>query len=580
MSGAAMLPAVTGPTSTHPQAPMLLINGAPAPDLRCSTLIAEGLLDERSVMIDASRGCDALDAASARRMIALVGERAEARWLLARSDDAVLDERFVGGTLRRYQTELRAAACEHGLVLRDAWSERLDVDVEGTWWSTDSDVAGLRLRSATMRVGPSGNRSRTRVALGRGRSYVFAEDGVPWRLRDAITYLNLAHGLALDQVLVPVHRLDGPLNGGLTLAGRVRDVLRRLVESEHLVVDRTHGDAEATYGHRLRPLERGRPIRLALDDRSSAKNLVEAFRATVDRARSSMAVRIEPPREVVETFDMLPTWDPALEGESPDAYDRTAADFLLRAGVYRRWRLGEAEGALNLRTLFGGLDIAPQPMALRPRGDGGPCDPTHGVLIEYSLDGGGVWTHWAGHATLARRRGELVLTDDALPTGFASAGNVGTLRLRVTASLRSPDSARTIRILGNVLLDDHDAREGEWGRDGSGRHEDDEDDEPWELPDDAEHDEAPDEDEHHRDGWTGRQAGAAHGVNRGGEVTVDLGPVDPGLLIGDRIVAIRGGRSPTAVVTSVGPLAVVGIEHDLGTNQRTRLRLRAVQLTR
>lgn len=579
MSGGAMLPAVTGPTTTHPQVPTLFVNGVPASALRCSSLIADGLLDERSVMIDATRGHTALDGSSARQMIAHIGGSAEARWLLARSDDALLDERFVSGTLHRYESDLLATACTHGLVLRDAWSDILDASIDGTWWATDDDAAGLRRRAATMRVGARGNRSRSRYAVGGGRCYVFSEDGVPWRLRDAITYLNFAHDLALSQILVPTHRLDAALSEPLTVAGHVRNVLRRLVETEQLFVDRTHGDAAAAFGHRLRPLERGRPITLALDDRNRAKNLVEAFRATIDRARASMAVRIEAPREIVGTFDLLPTWDPALEGAAPDAYDRTAADFLLRAGVYRRWRLGEAEGALDLRALFDGLDITPQSMPLRPRDDGGSCDPVTGVLVEYSLDDGANWAHWTGRATLARGRGELVLTDDALPVGFASAGNAGSLRLRVTASLRAPEAYRAVRVLGNVLRDDHDARSGESGRDGSGRHEPD-DDGQWDLPDGAGHDDAPDDDEHHRDDWTGREARSARGLGQDGAISLSIGPVDPGLRIGDRIVTIRGGRSPTAVCSAVGPLAVVGIEHDLGAKQQTRLRLRAMQLTR
>ncbi|MEM6257274.1 MAG: hypothetical protein AAGI37_03050 [Planctomycetota bacterium] len=166
-------------------------------------------------------------------------------------------------------------------------------------------------------------------------------------------------------------------------------------------------------------------------------------------------------RPVVEdTFTLQPGWDPSLQGRPDSDYARlTSSDFGLYGPVYRAWVLNE-DGAyngapFNLGQAFDAGALFDQPGTLRSPLRFGACLARDSAgrrlppIIESSTDSGAAWSACPGRVEVMRDRAGVLLNDDELPSAVLSAAKAGTLRLRVTASLTSPDAIEARRWDGN-----------------------------------------------------------------------------------------------------------------------------------
>jgi hypothetical protein len=583
MTSTAMLPQLGPPTTSAAQTPIVFLGGAPDPRFTCASLTADGLLDERAAIVALDRAADALDGPAAEQALDRLDAAAQVRWLWRVGDAGAHDERFLSGVLSELDVRLTGESAMARYRLRDRWSLVLDERIRDAWWAGAGDDAVKQDEPATMRLAPYANRSRRRHRV-RGRStYVFENGGEAWRLFDALVYLSAVFDLNFQQQLIPAELLHRELDFELALRGSLREVLKRLLARTGLYVDRREGDATARRGHRLRPITRGRPITLTLADRATARSLIERFEAVMRREREAAKLGPGEPVQLTGTFNLDGNWDDSLEGEPSGTYDRGHADFLAHAEVYRRWYLPANDGQAAALVAAG---ATPSRLPrFRPRSDGGRCDAATGVLVEFSLDGGDSWQDYTGPVTLSPRRAELYLAADALPAGFADAGNAGQLRLRVSAALRQDTAQAQRRVLGNVFCSDHagddDADDGDFSDDdGPPNDPDDFTLPPRQAPGGDPHDGDDDDD---GDGGAGSHGANSHFAGeprRGGTsgaVRVALGPVDPGLAVGDLVTKVRGGLSPAVYVQRVGPLRVERIEHDLTGRQQTHLWLRPVR---
>lgn len=161
-----------------------------------------------------------------------------------------------------------------------------------------------------------------------------------------------------------------------------------------------------------------------------------------------------------DTFGLQAGWDPAFEGEADAEYGRlTSADFSLYGAVYRAWVLNEDGAysgapyglgdAFDIGALFGAPATVSTPTRLGScltRDAAGRPIP---AVVESSTDSGSTWSAYPGSWSLMTDRAGVVLTDDELPASVLAAAKSGTLRLRVTATLTSPDPMSERRWDGN-----------------------------------------------------------------------------------------------------------------------------------
>eukprot|EP00752_Nemacystus_decipiens_P014095 g12531.t1 len=166
-------------------------------------------------------------------------------------------------------------------------------------------------------------------------------------------------------------------------------------------------------------------------------------------------------RPVVEdTFTLQQGWEPGLEGQPDSDYGRlTSSDFSRYGSVYRDWVLNE-DGAyndspFNLGQTFDAGALFDQPSTIEEPLRLGSCLTRSAAgrrlapVIESSTDSGSTWSAYPGQAEVMNDRAGVVLTDDDLPVAILSAAKAGTLQLRVTATLTSPDAIEVKRWDGN-----------------------------------------------------------------------------------------------------------------------------------
>ncbi|MFG0252324.1 MAG: hypothetical protein ACF8NJ_05555 [Phycisphaerales bacterium JB038] len=584
MISTAMLPPLPPPTTTAPQAPAVFVDEALRPDLYCLELTAAGVLDEREAVLALRPTLDPACPTQAGEALRLLDATAEVSWLLRIGDTGAHQHRFLSGSIEELTAQLSGDAADTRLRLRDRWSLILDQTIRDSWWASSGGAAVQRNLTATTRLTPAANRSRQRYLVNGRSTPVFEEGGVPWRLFDLLVYLSVAFDLNLPPDLIDRDQLWRELSFELPLQGTLRQVLTVLLGATGLQLDRRQGESSARRGHRLRAITRGRPVTLTLADREAARSLVERFRAVLEREQETALLGPREPRRLSGAFLPQASWDEALEGEPAGTYDRDHPDFATYAEVYRRWRLPGDDA--QLQPLYPDGAAPAEAPRFRPRGDGGRCDPATGVLVEYSLDSGAAWADYNDEFTLAAGRAEVYLRAAALPAGFAAAGSAGTLRLRLTAALRRTDAPGARRILGNVFLSDQQDNDDDTGagsHTGGGAAPYDDDDDDLTLPGQGGPAGDPADDDDDDDG------AIAHGPNdyfagqprpprTRGAIEVTIGPVDPGLEVGDLVTRVRGGKSPSVYVRQTGPLRVDRIKHDLAGRQQTTIWLTPVRV--
>lgn len=163
---------------------------------------------------------------------------------------------------------------------------------------------------------------------------------------------------------------------------------------------------------------------------------------------------------VEDTFVLQAGWDPGLQGQPDSDYGRLiSSDFSRYGSVYRAWVLNE-DGAYNdspfnlgsafdVGALFGRPGTLVEPIRFRSCLTRSSSGRRLAPVIESSTDSGLSWSVYPGQSEVMTDRAGVQLTDDVLPGTILSAAKAGTLRLRVTASLTSPNPIEEKRWDGN-----------------------------------------------------------------------------------------------------------------------------------
>ena len=574
MTGSVMVPAVMSPVTTAPQKPLVRMGGAVQSECIPRLLAAEGLLDERCAFIDLSRYYDSPGGEDLSKVLHYHGREISLDWFLQAGDCCTHILNYFRGTIE--ELRLRADG-KYSLELfaRDAWSYVLDRVIDKTWLAGAGEYTVPVNAAAVMQVGERPNRSRKKYRVGNSLIYVFEEGGEPWRLADVLTYFSVTENLYLRQDLLTETQRLRPLVSPLPVRGKLRNILKTLFEREQLQIDRSDARPGSVKGFRCRPVERGRRVTLSLTSRGEARSLVEKFRCRVSRRRETSFVTPGSDMVINDTFALSGNWDPALEGADPARYGRSDPDFLLYAEVFRRWVLNTAD--INMTDAASPMfaDLSHNQVHLRGGGVSQVTDPETGMLLEYSIDGGVTWQKYTGRFIVAADRAEILITDGTLPAELINAGNTSLLRIRLTAELVLPGEKRKRRVLGNVLTD-YASGSGQGSSDnddglrgnlpGGG------DDGSRTFPGDPGQGGTGDPDDN--DGEypvVPHSGGSAVRDNLRSEMHVTLGPVDPGLRVGDLVTQVRGGRSPAVCLHHSAGARIERIDHDCSDAQVTRL---------
>ena len=438
--------------------PVIFLDGTPEPRLMVQSLTIRGPLDERRIILT---GPDAVDD------VGLSQRWAHRDALVALPHRLVDDQQrwsvLARGTLAQTARHRAAEVEQQQWHLDDQWTQSLAQPVDTVWWANHAGAL-MPMNAGVLLSGPEGNRSSDTFAIRGQAVHVLQADGQPWTVGSALATISALGGLGLSLHLLPCSLRDAALLQAVDLAQPVGAALRRILEPYGLVVQRTiwRNGHTVTEDCHIRALQHGRPIRLrwAEMDRPLADALRVDLEAPIGAAQRWIAEASG--WQVESTFELVGGWDPALEGEADTAYDRTqSSDFARYANVYRHWVLnedGRFSGApyhrgapFDLAAFFGDSRVRAQPLGLRPcvtLDDAGDPRPPVG---EMSTDSGATWTQYPGQAVIQPDRAAVDLDDDALPSGFLSAARSGAARLRVTASLRSPQPVQIVRWHGNAF---------------------------------------------------------------------------------------------------------------------------------
>ncbi|MEM9883138.1 MAG: hypothetical protein AAF800_09505 [Planctomycetota bacterium] len=323
----------------------------------------------------------------------------------------------------------------------DTWAAQLERSVARVWGWLDATLLPLPA-GGSLRVGDDANRSAGLHDVAGQRVHVLQPGGEPWLLGEALASFSAFYGLNL-RLPAGLAVWDQPLREGVSLQRSAESVLRSWCETYGLVVQQTRRrvGGRVVAWRSLRPATRGRLIslpRAAMRGGDEAVRRV-ASRVTDRRPRRWVALGGRP---IVEsTFVLHPGWDPTLEGEPDDAYDRGASgDFSRYANVYRRWVLNE-DGrdrgpTFDLAALFADV-VGAAPTAASfgrclTRDDAGQ---RLGPVVEVSYDGGATWSTADGLWALLEDRAGVYFDASALGSAFLAAAKAGAARVRVTATL-------------------------------------------------------------------------------------------------------------------------------------------------
>jgi len=420
-----VLPALASPSTATPGLPTVLVDGVPEPRLRVARVERAAPLDTLRVTLEGP--------------IDLTDEQRD-RWAAA-SIELVRLVRLIDGTMRHRKL---AAGKLRTLVVRDTPTQRTQrFAFEDAWTARLAEaIDPALLREATeLRAGAAGNRSAERKRVrGRDVHAPTMHAALAWSLGEALDTLAAYAGFTLHRAAMPAGRDDATLAVTLDLSRPLGELLDALREA---------------HGLRLR----WRGVDAGGQPRIDIRGCGEADVGRSDELpRARLWVARAPGARVEGTFILQPGWDASLEGRPDSDYDAAhSSDFARYGHVYRRWvlnedahRPGEATPVFDL-TAFFASDVFVPPTAV----PFGPCltrDPEGEPLpaiVEVSLDGGTSWTRDTGGDALLRDRAGVRFTDPTLGPMFLSAAKAGLLRVRVTATLRSPRPMEATRWRGN-----------------------------------------------------------------------------------------------------------------------------------
>ncbi|NBC10751.1 MAG: hypothetical protein GVY24_03330 [Planctomycetes bacterium] len=417
-----VLPKLTTNPVADDDLPRVLVDRIPEPRLRVAPVDRTTPLDTLRITLDGP-----IDLTDEERDRWAAGAIELVRFCRL-IDGSVRTRTLATGRLRSLESRDAIGTRSRRWVFDDGWTARLGRSIEPTH----------RHAATVLAAGAAGNRSVSRQPF-RGRDvYVpTAAAAMPWAVGEALDTLAAYAGLSLTRALLPAELADATLRVTLDLSRPLGELL---------------GAVCGAHGLRLRWRGVGVHGQPRIDVRGSGV----AHDGDLPRARL-WAARA-PGARVEGTFALHPGWDAALEGQPDHAYDATQSDDFARyRNVYRRWvlnedapRPGDTTPVFDLTAFFGSdVFIAPQGLPF------GPCltrDPEGDALpaiVEVSLDGGTTWSRNAGGVELLRDRAGVRFTEPTLDAPFLAAAKAGALRVRVTATLRSPRPFEATRWAGN-----------------------------------------------------------------------------------------------------------------------------------
>ncbi|MEM7627286.1 MAG: hypothetical protein AAF333_16945 [Planctomycetota bacterium] len=446
MQAIATLPAASAPCSVAGPRPVVFRDGRPEPRLILEQVAAQSPLDLRNARFRVTPDAAPQDFVGAQVTAAL------SRVLI--DEQTVWDVLVHGRLTQRTRHDGEASAHQH-MVIEDGWATKLQTTPPYTWQA--EAAAGLQSSSqGVRRIGDNRNRSPERYDINGRRVHVPQSPGETWTLGQALDTLSAFYGLDLDTAALPPGTCRQPIREPIALNQPLTPQLERLFRTHRLVVRRRFSlvDSVPRESRTVTTAERIRMVPWTQDPRSKGRALFRARRSTTPHTAARPWVALGGKPTVESTFTLLPGWNAALEGEADTQYDRVASiGFSRFANVYRRWVLNEdarldAE-SFDLAALFGQPGLLPTPIPLRDcltQDDAGePLPP----ILEISLDGGATWIRYGPPWRLLDDRAGIYLDPVTIDPATLSAAKNRTLRVRVTASLRSPQPAEKLRWRGN-----------------------------------------------------------------------------------------------------------------------------------
>jgi len=180
-----------------------------------------------------------------------------------------------------------------------------------------------------------------------------------------------------------------------------------------------------------------------------AKTAMESADVEIAWADAPAELRLAADVKLYEsTFDLVPGWDPALEGQERETYRRSEnPDFADHADVYRKWVLNEAGDytgepygagpAYDFASLFGTSDYLGRRRRFLPTVSTDAAGESYGVYVEVSYDGGETFSRYRGPVRVLRDECGVYLASDQLPPELFHAAEREDLAVRASATVES-----------------------------------------------------------------------------------------------------------------------------------------------
>lgn len=460
MSAGTSLELVHHPGVSDDPAPVVMVGGVPEPRLSVERYAVDGPLDIRSaeLTVDLADGIPGvLD-----------------RWLCAEVSIALPVRLFDGGTrwpilmhgmLKKLETEEAVGTNLKRFVLTDDWDALLSRSVANIWWRNPNGTL-FQQAKGVFETGADANRSEQTYAMTGGDLHVIQPgSGLSWTVAQAMTSLSTLSGMGLELRGLPREVADAQLMEPINLARPVKLALANILETYDLVIQRDLSRVDGTVTERraVRPYATRRPINVVWADEKRPIGDTLTFETEQPAQAARQWIARAGGWRVESSFVLVGAWDPALEGQADDEYDMDlSSDFATYADVYRRWVLNE-DGyfsdtpynrgpTFDLTAFFGYGTVDPQPLVFESTltlDDGGAAMKP---VFEISTNSGAGWSIFSGARVVLDDRAGVYLDTTTLPTAFLTAAKAGTAKVRVTATLISPEPVELKRWHGNAQL--------------------------------------------------------------------------------------------------------------------------------
>lgn len=441
-------------------APVVLVDGVPEPRLAVERYSVDGPLDFRSASLSVDRS-EVVPGVLERWLCSEVSIALPVRL----SDGGASWPILMRGVLKQIETSEAVGTNRRWFDLVDDWDERLSRPAESIWWR-NLNGSLVEKDSGRLSVGPDANRSELTYAINGNDVHVIQPgSGLSWTVADALASLSAFSGLDLNLRGLPRETANEYLMISIDLAKPKKLALQAILDAYDLVIQRELVRSNGTISERraVRPYATGRPIKAVWADDTRPIGDVLKFDSDQPAKAAQQWVARAGGWRVESSFVLVGGWDPALEGQADDEYDKDlSSDFTTYADVYRLWVLNE-DGffsgspynrgpAFDLTAFFGYGTIDPQPLVFQPNltltESGTPFKP----VVEISTNSGAGWSIFSGAAQILDDRAGVYLDTTTLPTEFLAAAKTGTARVRLTATLTSPVPVEIKRWHGNAQL--------------------------------------------------------------------------------------------------------------------------------